>query len=226
VDALHGRTIANAVNIPSISLQDWKAVEPYYRMAENLGRFAGQFFSGAIKAVEITYGGGASKLKADALTRVLLKELLTPRFEEQINEVNVLVWGKEKGIKVSEARVEAGDFSTHIGLKVETDSGARSLEAALAGNGTQIVNLDGFPGAIPTQGSLVIFFTHDEPGMIGKAATALGEAGDNIASLTNGRKAKGGEAVTVINVDGEVGESVIGKLKSLSGVKNPTVIRL
>lgn len=226
VDALHGRTIANAVNIPSISLGDWKAVQPYYKMAQNLGRFAGQYFTGAIKAVEITYGGEVSKKKPDALTRVLLKELLSPRFEEHMNEVNVSVLAKEKGIKISESMVEAGDFTTHISVKVETDKGSRVLEAAQAGATTQIVNLDGFPVAIPTEGSLIIFFNQDAPGMIGKATTALGEAGVNIGSLTNGRKAKGGEAVTVINVDGDVSDAVVGKLNAISGVKNASVIKL
>lgn len=226
VDALHGRTIANAVNIPSISLADWKAVQPYYKMAQNLGRFAGQFFTGAIKSVEITYGGEVAKKKPDALTRVLLKELLSPRFEEHMNEVNVAVLAKEKGIKISESLVEAGDFTTHMGLKVETDAGVRVLEAAQSGSATQIVNLDGFPVAIPTDGSLIIFFNQDLPGMIGKATTALGEAGVNIASLTNGRKARGGDAVTVINVDGQVSEAVVGKLNAIQGVKNASVIQL
>jgi D-3-phosphoglycerate dehydrogenase len=151
---------------------------------------------------------------------------LSPRFEEHMNEVNVAILAKEKGIKISEAMVEAGDFTTHMALKVETDAGARILEAAQSGSNTQIVNLDGFPVAIPTEGSMIIFFNQDAPGMIGRAATALGEAGVNIASLTNGRKAKGGEAVTVINVDGEVADSVVGKLNAISGVKNASVIKL
>jgi len=226
VDALHGRTIANAVNIPSISLEDWKGVEPFYKMAQNLGKFAGQFFGGAIKSVEITYGGDVAKKKPEALTRTLLKELLASRFEEQVNEVNVQVLAKEKGIKVTEAKAEAGDFTTHMGLKVETDAGVRVLGATQAGSQTQIVDLDGFPVAVPTQGSLIIFFNQDAPGMIGKAATVLGEAGVNIASLTNGRKAKGGDAVTVVNVDGELAEAVVGKLNAIPGVKNATIIRL
>jgi D-3-phosphoglycerate dehydrogenase len=195
-------------------------------MAQNLGKFAGQFFSGAIKSVEITYGGEVSKKKPEALTRTLLKELLESRFEDQLNEVNVLVMAKEKGIKVTETKVEAGDFTTHMGVKVETENGTRQLVAAASGASTQIVDLDGFRVAIPTEGSLIIFFNQDAPGMIGKASTVLGEAGVNIASLTNGRKAKGGEAVTVINVDGDVADSVVGKLNAISGVKNASVIKL
>lgn len=226
VDALHGRTIANAVNIPSISLEDWKAVQPYYRMAQNLGRFAGQFFGGQIKSVEVTYGGEVAKKKPEALTRALLKELLQPVFEDHVNEVNVQVLAKEKGIKITESKVEAGDFTTHMGLKVETAAGLRILEAASTGSTTQIVNLDGFRVAIPTEGSLIIFFNKDLPGMIGKATTALGQAGVNIASLTNGRKEKGGDAVTVINVDGDVDEAVVGTLNAIAGVKNASVIKL
>ncbi len=226
VDALHGRTIANAVNIPAISLEDWKVMEPYYHMARNLGRFAAQFFGGTIKGIEVTFGGEVAKKKPDALMRVLLKELLSPYFDKAVNEVNVQVLAAEKGIKISESRVEAGDFTRSLGLKVILESGTHSLEAAATGNSTLITDLDGFRVSIPTEGALIIFFNKDLPGMIGKAAMALGEAGVNIASLTNGRKEKGGEAVTVVNVDSAVAPSVVEKLNAIPGVRNARVIQL
>ena len=98
--------------------------------------------------------------------------------------------------------------------------------AALSGSSTFIVNIDGYKVSIPTEGAMILFFNKDLPGMIGKAATALGEAGVNISSLVNGRKEKGGEALTVINVDGGAGEAVVKKLSSVEGVKNVRVIQL
>ncbi len=226
VDALKGRTVANAVNLPAISLDAWKQIQPYYRMAGDLGRFASQFFGSGVKSVEISYGGEVAKNKPQALSRVLLKELLKPAFDQAVNEVNALALAKERGMTIDEKTVDASDFTTHLGLKVETADGAHSLEAALSGTATFIVNIDGYKVSIPTEGALILFFNKDLPGMIGKAATALGEAGVNISSLVNGRKEKGGEALTVINVDGNVGEDVVKKLSAVEGVKNVRVIQL
>jgi D-3-phosphoglycerate dehydrogenase len=138
----------------------------------------------------------------------------------------VLLRAKDAGIKISESKVEGGDFTTQLGLRVEDETGIHVIEAALAGGDAQIVNVDGFHVSIPTEGALILFFNKDLPGMIGKATTVLGEAGVNIASLANGRKEKGGEALTVISVDGAVDEGVVGKLGKIEGIKSARVIHL
>ncbi len=226
VDALKGRTIANAVNIPAISLEAWREMMPFYRMAQSLGKFAAQFAGGKIKAIEVSVGGETPRQKQDALSRVLIKELLAPYVDLPLNEVNALVMAKEMGLKITEVKVDTADYTNHMGVKVETDGSSHQIEAAMSGTESRIVLVDGYAVSIPTTGSLILFFNKDIPGMVGKAATALGDAGVNIASLANGRKEKGGEAVTVINVDGEVGEGVVKKLAAIEGIKNPRVIQL
>ena len=59
---------------------------------------------------------------------------------------------------------------------------------------------------------LAIFRYRDQPGMIGRVGTALGEAGVNIVSAAVGRQPDGadqGEAVLVVTADSRVPQEVV-----------------
>ena len=59
----------------------------------------------------------------------------------------------------------------------------------------------------------------DKPGFIGKFGTLLGDAKVNIANFTLGRSAPGQDAIALIEVDGQVAESVVEQLTKLPMVK-------
>ena len=226
VDALKGRTVANAVNLPSISAEAWKDLKPYYELAERLGVFASQYVGPGLKSLEIHYRGDMAKAKTAALTPVLLKGLLSAAFDDAVNLVNAPVLAKERGIAIKEVTGGEGTFSTSLVLEVETAKGKHSLEAALAGSEARIVGLDGFRVDIRTEGTLLLFFNQDAPGMVGKVGTVLGDAGINIASLTNGRAAKGGEALSVFSLDSAPTEPVLKKLEALEGLRGVRLVTL
>jgi D-3-phosphoglycerate dehydrogenase len=226
VDALKGRTIANAVNIPSISAELWKQIQPYYNLAGRLGAFAAQYAGKELKAVEVQYRGDMTKVKTSALTPVLLKELLSPAFPDSVNLVNAPVLAKERGIAITEVTGGEGFFTTSIVLQVESTKGKHSIEAALSGDEARIVGIDGFRVDIRTAGTLLLFFNQDKPGMVGKVGTVLGDAGVNIASLTNGRSAKGGEALSVFSLDGDVSDATVKKLEGIDGLKGVRLVSL
>ena len=66
----------------------------------------------------------------------------------------------------------------------------------------------------------------DKPGIMGAVGTALGDANINISDMTLGRQEKGGEAVTVFNVDGEVPEAVMKKIHSHPAVVDAKLVNL
>jgi len=226
VDALKGRTIANAVNIPSISAELWKEISPYYVLAGKLGGFAAQYVGQGLKGIEVQYRGDMTKVKTSALTPVLLKELLSPSFPDSVNLVNAPLLAKERGIAIKEVTGGEGFFSTSIVLSTESADGKHSIEAALSGTEARIVGIDGFRVDIRTAGTLLLFFNKDTPGMVGKVGTVLGDAGVNIASLTNGRSEKGGEALSVFSLDGEVSDAVVKKVGAIEGLRGVRVVSL
>lgn len=52
--------------------------------------------------------------------------------------------------------------------------------------------------------------------MVGQISTILADAGLNIADLLN--KSRGDIAYTIIDVDGDVSDDVLGKLRAIDGV--------
>jgi D-3-phosphoglycerate dehydrogenase len=69
-------------------------------------------------------------------------------------------------------------------------------------------------------GPQMIYITNqDKPGFIGKFSSTLGDAGINIATFHVGREAAGGNAIALIEVDGEVPPDVLAKVKALPQVQ-------
>jgi D-3-phosphoglycerate dehydrogenase len=70
-------------------------------------------------------------------------------------------------------------------------------------------------------GQSMIYITNlDKPGFIGKFSSLLGDAGINIATFHVGREAPGGNAIALIEVDGEVPSGVLAKVQALPQVQS------
>ena len=59
---------------------------------------------------------------------------------------------------------------------------------------------------------------NDKPGIVGAIGTLLAEAKINIAGITLGRENQQGVAVSVVNVDSEVPESLMGQLRQTKNI--------
>jgi D-3-phosphoglycerate dehydrogenase len=61
---------------------------------------------------------------------------------------------------------------------------------------------------------------------VGRIGTKLGENGVNIAQMNLGRKAAGGRAVMLIEVDSDVPAEVLGASMKIEGVREARAITL
>ena len=66
---------------------------------------------------------------------------------------------------------------------------------------------------------------HHKPGFIGRFAGLLGEASVNIATFALGRDGKGGSAIALVEVDGEVPAGVLRAIQALPGVKQAKALK-
>ena len=66
----------------------------------------------------------------------------------------------------------------------------------------------------------MIYVTNvDKPGFIGRFAAPLGEARINIATFHLGRDEPGGDAIALVEIDGELPDDVLAKVQALPQVK-------
>jgi D-3-phosphoglycerate dehydrogenase len=81
-----------------------------------------------------------------------------------------------------------------------------------------LVRIDGFRTDVIPEGTLLITLHKDQPGMIGKVGTILGDNKINIAGMDVGREAIGGRAVMVLNIDTPVSDNLLKEIRKVPGM--------
>jgi D-3-phosphoglycerate dehydrogenase len=220
VEALQQGNYQNAVNIPYIKPEERDILTPYFHLAESMGTLSAQIARGSISEVHITYMGQISKYELAPLTAAFLKGLLFPIHKELVNYVNAPIFAKEKGIRIKESKQEeCKDFVNLLSCMICAQGGERSVEGTVfSKDDLRIVYIDGFRIDAVPKGHLLLLSQTDEPGIIGKVGTVLGENGINIGWLQLARKEKGGEALSVWNVDAQIPPSVLERIKDVKEV--------
>jgi D-3-phosphoglycerate dehydrogenase len=213
--------ITNAINFPSITAEEAPRLKPFVELAEKLGSFAGQLTESGVTKVQIAYEGQVAQMKTKALTSAALAGLLRPMLGT-VNVVSAPVIAKERGMVIEEVTREAeGDYESLITVTVESGSNPPRWVSGtvFADARPRIVNIKGIRMDAEFGPQMIYITNQDKPGFIGKFSSTLGDAGINIATFHVGREAAGGNAIALIEVDGEVPPDVLAKVKALPQVQ-------
>jgi len=220
-DYLLRGAISNAINFPSISAEEAPKLKPFVALAEKLGSFAGQLTETGISKVQLTYEGAVAQMNTKALTSAALAGLLRPMLGD-VNVVSAPLVAKERGIVVEEVTREMPeDYESLITVTVTTERQSRHVSGTVFADGRpRIVNIKGIRMDAEFGPSMIYITNRDKPGFIGKFSSTLGEAGINIATFHVGRDAPGGNAVALIEIDGELPETILSKVRALPQVQS------
>ena len=219
-DYLLRGAISNAINFPSITAEEAPKLKPFIALAEKLGSFAGQLTETGISRVQISYEGAVAGMKTKALTSAAIAGMLRPMLQD-INVVSAPLVAKERGIVVEETTREmAGDYESLITITVTSERQTRHVSGTVFADGRpRIVNIKGIRMDAEFGPSMIYITNLDKPGFIGTFSGTLGEAGINIATFHVGREAPGGNAVALIEIDGDLPENVLAKVRALPQVQ-------
>jgi D-3-phosphoglycerate dehydrogenase len=220
-DYLLRGAITNAVNFPSISAEEAPKLKPFIALAEKLGSFAGQLTETGISKVQIAFEGAVAQMNTKALTSAALAGLLRPMLGENVNVVSAPAVAKERGIVVEEiTREMPEDYESLITVTVVTERQSRHVSGTVFADGRpRIVNIKGIRMDAEFGPSMIYITNLDKPGFIGTFSSTLGEAGINIATFHVGREAPGANAVALIEIDGELPDAVLTKVRALPQVQ-------
>ena len=212
--------VQNAVNMPSLSLEQLKSMKPYLDLAEKIGSLQGQLCKGAVKQINIEYDGEVSNLNTDPLTIAALKGFLTPMMDLPVSFVNASVIAKERGIKVIESKSETSrEYTSLINMSVKTSEGETGVSGTVYGKGEpRIVWVNGMSVDVVPQGHLLVSENYDKPGFIGSMTSLLGDKGVNIGLMHLGREKIGGRAIVFTNVDSPLSEELMSELSVLPDI--------
>jgi D-3-phosphoglycerate dehydrogenase len=218
-DFLLTGAITNALNFPSISAEERPKLDPFVKLAGQLGSFAGQTIETGLKSVRVEYTGPVAEMNTKALTAAALSSVLSP-FLEGVNMVSARTLAKERGILVEEvSRGREGAYETYIRLQVGTERQQRSVAGTVFSDGKpRIIQVHDIDMEAELGPHMLYTENVDKPGFIGALGTALGAADMNIATFNLGRSDPGGSAIALIEVDEHVPDDVLERIRTLPHV--------
>ncbi len=222
--------VQNAVNLPSLSHEEYVQLAPYIDLAGRLGAFLAQAGKSGIEAIHLVYGGTLAEVKTELIRNAAIAGLL--QGSENVNRINAAAIAQERGIRVHEEKEEShrGGAATVLTVVLHTASGAsRATATVIHGEQPRLLEFDGIDIETPLEGSLLICRNLDVPGVIGKIGTILGQQGVNIANFALGRERAGTKpvkALAVVQVDEPVSANVLEALKPVEALLEATPVTL
>src|SRR6266516_3093922 len=220
-DYLLRGAISNAVNFPSITAEEAPRLKPFIKLAEQLGSFAGQVTESSLKSVKLLYEGHVAAMNTRALTSAAIAGLLKPLLQD-VNMVSAPIVARERGVSVEETKRDAeSDYERLVTLTVVTERQERSIQGTVFADGRpRVVSIKGIKMDAEFGPSMLYVTNVDKPGFIGHFAGILGDAGINIATFHLGRQSAGGDAISLVEVDGSVPPEVIDRVRKLPHVQH------
>ena len=227
LDFLKSGAVRGAVNMPSVSAELLSAIGPYIALGEKIGLFQGQVFGHDLREVAIEYSGEVTEHDVKPITQAVLAGLLGPVIE-RVNMVNASIVAEERGIKVTESLSRrARDFASLIRVRATTRAAESEVAGALFGRREgRIVRINGFNLEAIPKGHMIFLFNRDEPGVLGRIATYIGDQRVNIGRLYLGRKKIGESALALIQIDQSLSDSALDGLARIDDVLSVKQVEL
>jgi D-3-phosphoglycerate dehydrogenase len=227
VAALNGDVVTSAVNVPAVRPEDLKELGPFVPLGDALGRIGAALAQGtSVDAVDVEYLGRIAARDTRLLTVQVLKGILRGHVEEQVNDVNAPAIAEERGIAIAEtSSPTARDFTDLVRVTVTSGDHSNRVVGTTLGrrNRPHLLEAWGSRFNVQLEPHLAVFRYRDQPGMLGRVGTALGDAGVNVISAAVGLRPEGNdgerpaEAVMVVTTESEVPTEVVDSIVAGDG---------
>ncbi|MBN3039317.1 MAG: phosphoglycerate dehydrogenase [Candidatus Omnitrophica bacterium] len=227
-DALLNRGIRNAVNASTLPPEIAEIVQPFVTLAEKIGSLQSQLCAGHVTKLKIEYVGEISNYNTAPITAACAKGMLEPFMGETVNYINACVLAKERKITIEETKIDrVENFTNLISVKTKTDKEDLTVWGTVfAKNDPRIVKINEYYVEAHPKGYMLVIKNKDLPGVVGQIGTLLGESKINIAEMTFGREKLGGNAISVLNVDSDIPQKVLEKIKKCKNIYDAKLIHL
>ncbi len=238
-DYLKLGVVQNAVNLPSLSHEEYIELAPYIEMAERLGHFLSHATPGNLENIQITYTGRIAAGKTDLIRNAAIAGIFSGTDGGSVaNRINAAAIAAERGIRIQEDKKEFTTGGAGSVLKIvlhSSDGDASASATVLHGVSPRLLTYDGIDIEAPLHGTLVAIRNHDVPGVVGRIGTILGEHSVNIANFALGRahatqnrshRVPQGQALAVVQIDVPNASSATAAIDALRKVEAIASVRL
>jgi D-3-phosphoglycerate dehydrogenase len=224
-DYLRDGIALNAVNIPAMTAEQYRAVQPYAALAERLGTFAAQVATGNPQLVRLVYHGKIAAQNTLLIRNAGLAGVVSRSLARRANVVNAVQIASDRGLAFAERHEKnaAPGAADVVRLELVTDHGTTTVEGSVLLDRPRLLRVDGINCEAPLTGHLIFLKNADIPGVIGFVGSVTAKNNINIASFSLGREeqAKDGkplQAVAVVETDEPLPEAVLKQF-----LENPAI---
>jgi D-3-phosphoglycerate dehydrogenase / 2-oxoglutarate reductase len=231
-DFLRDGIVRNAVNFPSVHPDELQRLQPWIRLADQLGSLVAQLGTARIEALGVRYYGRLVESRGvDILAASAAAGVLRPILSSGVSIVNARAAARDRGIDIVESRSSRPrDFTSLLSIKLHTDQGERWVEGTVfEPNSLRLVSVRGVSVEAPLGGTMLIIANDDQPGVIGEVGTILGQQRVNIATFALGRSDAGAVGVVNVDEDGQSPEALdaaVREIRNVKAIREAWIVRL
>jgi D-3-phosphoglycerate dehydrogenase / 2-oxoglutarate reductase len=227
--ALRGQVPMHAINAPVPVGEGAEFVAQFSGLCEALGSLLYQLTDRPGDTLKIEYRGEVAGFDTRLLDVSAQKGLLAPMVHEPLNFVNTPILAKDRGLRLETSRVsESADYTSLVMLRLDGEGGENVVSGTLGGPKMQprLVEALGFDFDVVPERHMLFIRNEDQPGMIGKVGSILGDHGINIGNMAVGRGEPGSRAAMAVTVDEPVPEGVLKTLAETPGFNEARAVTL
>jgi D-3-phosphoglycerate dehydrogenase len=223
---LHG-TIRGAVNVAGLPANLSERDRAYLDLIARMGAILAPHCAEGMDGIVVTtHGGPALTALGPTLGLAAVAELMSPHIEGRLNLVNAASFVKNRGIDVQHVSQSARrEYLESVAVRIERHGDGHDVEGAVfLDSRPRVLAIDGYRMEMVPEGTLVLIFNDDRPGVIGLVGTLFGDHQINIADLFLSRRDK--TALMCLKVDGAVPEGLVEQLRRSPAILSVRLVRL
>ena len=226
VAVLGGGAARYAVNAPVILPEEMAALQPYLRLAHQMGVLAAQLGAVEVREVVCSYAGELAERDTTVLTAEALRGLLAGFTDTRINPINARAVARQHGIEVSERRsTRAVDYANSMALDV-LGGEPLSLAGAQVEGEPRVTRINGYAVRMRPEGRYLVGTNQDRPGVIAGISSHLARHDINIAGIGLGRDRPRGRALFLVELDDPVPPEVLVEMQATVGLESVREVNL
>ncbi|CAI0557616.1 unnamed protein product [Linum tenue] len=171
---------------------------------------------------------------------MITKGIIEPISSVFVNLVNADFTAKQRGVRITEERIlldgspEAPLDSIQVQIaNVESkfasaisDTGEIRVEGRVKDGVPHLTRVGSFEVDVSLEGSIILCRQVDQPGMIGKVGSILGQENVNVSFMSVGRIAPRKQAVMAIGVDDQPSKESLQRIGEIPAVEEIVFLKL
>lgn len=214
------QVLIGSVNTFPLQFNITEEIKPFVKLSETLGKLYSSLIEKNVMNINLKYFGTLLHEYHELLSSAFLIGFLSKKITGNVNFVNVQVLSEETGIKIkSSLEQEHKNYRYIISSEIETQEKINKISGTIFGKEEiRIVEIDNYKLDFIPGKYMVLIENIDRPGMLATISGIFANNQINIAEVFLGRNNIGKDALIIMNLDSNVSEDVINKIKNTDGI--------